>query len=277
MKNALREPRMRRATILSLLLVSVAGAPLACDEHKYDAILDSAPSASAAVAAIPSIMPSAAPSASAPTWKRKSAADCKPHAVDFTDQPGLEKEVRRKLSKDTGNITPADLASIKSINLSTAKVHQIDPCIFPMMTGLKGCFLGAGEYDDLTPLQKLTTLQDLNLSLSQVKDLHAIEGLKGLDRLDLSHTLIGDDELKSVGSLVNLTELTLDEDQITDLTPIANLTKLTLLSIKKTGVKSLAPLAQIKTLKKLYIADTAVSDITPVQPMMQNGMKLFQN
>src|SRR6202035_326924 len=132
----------------------------------------------------------------------------------------------------------------------------IDPCIFPMMTQLKGCFLGAGEYDDLTPLQKLTTLQDLNISLSQVKDLHAIEGLKGLDRLDVSHTLIGDDDMKSIGNLVNLTELTLDEDQITDLTPVANLTKLTLLSIKKTGVKSLAPLAQLKTLKKLYIADT---------------------
>ena len=270
---------MKTTTILSLVLVCVAAAPLACDEHKYDALLDSAPSASAAVAAIPSVIPSAAPSAAAPTWTKKSASDCKPHpsAVDFTDQPGLEKEVRRKLSKDTGPISPADLATIKSINLSTAKVHQIDPCIFPMMTSLKGCFLGAGEYDDLTPVQKLVGLLDLNLSLSQVKDLHAIEGLKSLDRLDLSHTLIGDTELKSVGSMVNLTELTLDEDQITDLTPIANLTKLTLLSVKKTGVKSLAPLAQLKTLKKLYIADTAVSDITPVQPMMQNGMKLFQN
>jgi internalin A len=277
MKNALRDTRRRTTTTLSFVLVCVAGAPLACDEHKYDALLEAAASASAAATPVPSLTASAPPPA--PTWNKKSASDCKPHptAVDFTDQPGLEKEVRRKLSKDTGPISPADLATIKSINLSTAKVHQIDPCIFPLMTQLKGCFLGAGEYDDLTPLQKLTTLQDLNLSLSQVKDLHAIEGLKGLDRLDVSHTLIGDDDLKSIGNLVNLTELTLDEDQITDLAPIAGLTKLTLLSIKKTGVKSLVPLAQMKALKKLYIADTGVSDITPVQPMMSLGMKLFQN
>jgi internalin A len=275
---------MKTTTIAALLsLPGALGAGLlltcaACDEHKYDALL--AESGAASASAAPAIMPAVVPSASAaPTWTKKNASDCKPHpaSIDFTGQPGLEAEVRKKLGKDTGNVTPADLATIKSINLSTAKVHQIDPCIFPMLTTVKGLFLGAGEYDDLLPLQKLTTLVDLNVSMSQVKDLHAIEGLKALDRLDLSHTLVGDDQLKSVGSLVNLTELTLDEDAISDLTPIANLTKLTLLSIKKTNVKSLVPLSQIKTLKKLYIADTGVSDITPVQPMMQNGMKLFQN
>ena len=182
-----------------------------------------------------------------------------PATVDFGDDAALEAEVRRKLCKDTGPLTPADLAQVKSINLSTAKVHQIDPCIFPMFTSLKDLFLGPGDYDDLTPLQKLTTLESLRLSMSQVKDLHAIEGLKRLDRLDISHTLVGDDQLKSVGSLVNLTELMLDEDNVTDLTPIANLKKLERLSIKKTGVKSLAPLSQLKTLKFLYIADTPVT------------------
>jgi internalin A len=224
-------------------------------------------------------MPSAAPSATAATWKKKDAADCKPHpaTVDFGDNAALEAEVRRKLGKDSGPLTPADLAKIKSINLSAAKVHQIDPCVFPMFTALKDLFLGPGEYEDLTPLQKLTTLESLRLSLSQVKDLHAIEGLKRMDRLDLSHTLVGDDQLKSVGSLINVTELMLDEDSVTDLSPIANLKKLERLSVKKTGVKDLAPLSQLKTLKFLYIADTPVTDITPVQPLIAGGLKLIQN
>jgi internalin A len=268
---------MKKTTLAALLLVPGCLA-IACDEHKYDSMLEASSSASATALAAP---PSAStpPPPPAPTWTRKSASDCKPHpsTIDFTDEPELEKEVRKKTGKDTGNITPADLAQIKSINLSTAKIHQIDPCVFPLLTSVKGLFLGAGEYDDLTPVQKLTTLEDLNISMSHVKDLHAIEGLKRLDRLDVSHTLVGDDELKSVGSLVNLTELTLDEDAIKDLTPVSNLTKLTLLSIKKTGVQSLAPLAQLKSLKKLYIADTQVNDITPVQPLIATGMKLFQN
>ena len=146
-----------------------------------------------------------------------------------------------------------------------------------MFTSLKDLFLGPGEYDDLTPIQKIATLESLRVSLSQVKNLHAIEGLKKLDRLDISHTRVGDEELKSVGGLVNVTELMLDEDNVSDLAPVANLKKLERLSIKKTMVKSLAPLSQLKTLKFLYIADTAVSDITPVQPLISGGMKLIQN
>ena len=115
------------------------------------------------------------------------------------------------------------------------------------------------------------------MSSSQVKDLHAIEGLKAMDRLDISHTLVGDEQLKSVGTMVNITDLMLDEDPVTDISPLANLKKLEKLSLKKTGVKSLAPLSQAKTLKFLWIADTAVTDITPVQPLVAHGLKLIQN
>jgi internalin A len=249
----------------------------ACDEAKT-----SAPgSESVAPAASP---PPARPAPPPPppdpikTVKKKLASECKPHpsSVDFDEDAALEHEVRRKLGKDGGAITPADLATIKSINLVNTQVHQIDPCIFPMFTSLKDLFLGNGEYDDLTPIQKLTTLESLRLSFSVVKDIHTLEGLKRMDRLDLSHTLVGDDDLKALASLVNLTELQLDEDSISDLTPIANLKKLERLSIKKTEVKSLAPLAMLKTLKFLYIADTPVSDISPVQPLIAGGMKLIQ-
>lgn len=264
-----------KTTLAVAALLAVTA--LACDEHKYDAILaDAAPSATPLPSAIvpASATASAAP---APTFKKRSASDCKPHTVDFAGDAVFEAEVRRKLGKDGGTIAPSDLAQIKSINLSQSTIHQLDPCIFPMLTSLKDLFLGPGDYDDLTPLQKLTTMESLRVSLSHVKDLHAIEGLKKMDRLDISHTLVGDEELKSVGSLVNVTELMLDEDNVSDLTPIANMKKLERLSIKKTLVKSLAPLSQLNSLRFLYIADSAVSDITPVQPLVSHGMKLIQN
>jgi internalin A len=249
---------------------------------------DDTPSASpavpeaAAAAAPPAPTPTPTPSATAPPppkFVKKTLADCKPHPteIDFDDDAGLEKEVRRKLSKEKGPVTPADLATIKSINLTTATIHQVNPCIFPMFTGLKDLFLGAGEYDDLAPISKLTTLMSLSAALSSVKNLHPIEGLKRLDRLDLSHTLVEDDDLKSIANLVNLTELMLDETNISDLTPIANMKKLERLSIKKTHVQNLAPVAGIKTLKFLYIADSGVTDISPVQPLVSGGMKLVQN
>jgi len=251
---------------------------LACDEPKNDVPKPVAEAAAPIAPATTAPSASAAPAASA-AWKKKSLADCKPHpaTVDFGDDRALESEVRRKLGKDAGALAPSDLAQIKSINIAASPTHQIDPCIFPMFASLKDLFLGPGEFDDLTPLQKISTLETLRASLSQVSDLHAIEGLKRLDRLDLSHTLVTDASLKSVAGLVNVTELTLDEDNISDLTPVSNMKKLEKLSIKKTQVKSLAPLSELKALKVLYIADTPVSDISPVSQLIKNGMRLFQN
>jgi internalin A len=266
---------MKTPTIAALLVLVWA-----CDESKTDK--PAAPSATASAAAAPSVpsTPPAPPPPPVPTIKKKLATECKPHpaTVDFSDQPDLEKEVRKKLGKDGGAITPAELAQIKSINLAnTVKVHQIDPCIFPMFTSLKDLFLGSGEYDDLTPIQKLTTIESLRISFSVVKDLRPIEGLKRMDRLDISHTLVGDDEFKSVASFGNLTELMLDETNISDLAPVANLKKLERISIKKTRVTNLAPLSQLKSLKFIYIADTPVTDITPVQPLMAGGTKVISN
>src|SRR5258708_6974523 len=250
---------------------------LACEKPQSDA-----PQAVATAFAAPVASALAVPTpppAAVKTLKKKLASECTAHptAIDFGDEAALEREVRRKVGKDAGALTPADLGAVKSINIVNATVHQIDPCIFPMFTSLTNLFLGSGEYDDLTPIQKLNTLDSLRISFSVVHDLRPIEGLKRLDRLDLSHTLIGDDDLKPVGSLVNLTELMLDEDSVSDLSPVSNLKKLQRLSIKKTNVKNLAPLASLSSLKFVYIADTPVSDITPVQPLMAGGMKLIRN
>jgi internalin A len=266
---------MKTAILGAILLLPMA---MACDEPSSG----SPAVPEVAAAAVPAPTPAPTPSETAPPapkFVKKSVADCKPHPteIDFGEDALLEKEVRRKLSKDKGPITPADLAQIKSINLSSATIHQVDPCIFPMFTSIKDLFLGPGEYDDLTPLQKLTTLESLGASNSAVKNLHAIEGLKRLDRLDLSHSAVDDDNLKSLGTLINVTELMLDENTISDLTPVGNMKKLQKLSIKKTQVQNLAPIAGIKTLKFLYIADSSVTDISPVSPLVSGGMKLIQN
>jgi internalin A len=266
---------MKTAILGAILLLPMA---MACDEPSSG----SPAVPEAAAAAVPAPTPAPTPSETAPPapkFVKKSLADCKPHPteIDFGEDALLEKEVRRKLSKDKARITPSDLAQIKSINLSSATIHQVDPCIFPMFTSIKDLFLGPGEYDDLTPLQKLTTLESLGASNSAVKNLHPIEGLKRLDRLDLSHSLVDDDNLKSLGTLINVTELMLDENTVSDLTPVGNMKKLQKLSIKKTQVQNLAPIAGIKTLKFLYIADSGVTDISPVSPLVSGGMKLIQN
>jgi internalin A len=264
-------------TLAWVVLAITSLVALSCDEGKYDKYLTQPEALAPAPSAVPTPAPPPAPSATTAAWKKMRASDCKAHpaAIDFEGDTVLEAEVRRKVGKETSPITPWDLAQVKSLNLTSGHPHQIDPCIFPMFTSLKDLFLGPGEYDDIIPIQKLP-LESLVLASSPVRDLHPIEGMKRLDRLDLSHTLIDDNALKAVGGLVNLTELMLDEDMITDLSPVAGLQKLERLSIKRTTVKSLQPLSGLRNLKFLYIVDSPVSDISPVQGLMAGGMKLIQ-
>ena len=137
-----------------------------------------------------------------------------------------------------------------------------------MFTAIKDLFLGPGDYDDLDADPVAHVPRSLRAALSQVKDLHPIEGLKRWTG-SISRTRWSATRSSTVASLVNVTELILDEDNVSDLTPIANLKKLERLSIKKTLVKDLTPVASLNSLKFIYIADTAISDITPVQPLVE--------
>ncbi|HLK36508.1 MAG TPA: hypothetical protein VKU41_07115, partial [Polyangiaceae bacterium] len=131
-------------TFATPLLASFVTLALACDENKYDKYLTPDTGSAAPETHVLPPPPPTASAPPAPTWTKKNAADCKAHpaSVDFTDQPGLEADVRKKTGKEQGPITPADLAGIKSINISQqyGQVHQIDPCVFPMLTSLKDLF-----------------------------------------------------------------------------------------------------------------------------------------
>ena len=91
----------------------------ACDDDKKTATAQPEAAPPPAATSAPALAPTPTP-APAPTvaFKKRTVADCKPKTVDFNDDAALEAQVRLKLSKATGTITPADLATIKSINLS---------------------------------------------------------------------------------------------------------------------------------------------------------------
>src|SRR5689334_16316044 len=138
------------------LLVFASG----CDEKKPEPE-KTPPKPSAVLPAVPPHASETAPQEEeAP--KKKEPKVCKPGTVvDFDGNAALEAQVRLKLSKEKGDVNVADLAKIKSINLSQGKVDELDPCIFPHMKNLKELFLGPGKLDDLSPIADLKNLEAL--------------------------------------------------------------------------------------------------------------------
>jgi internalin A len=237
----------------------------------------SEPSATArptALAPPPTATATEAKTAEKPARPRKKVEDCPSGTKVSFESPAFEEEVRRKLPKPTGDITKADLARLKSLNVSSLKFPDLDPCVFTHMTGLKELFLGPGEYDDLSPLKNSTKLESLRASISQVRDISALSEMTKLDRLDLGRTQVAD--LKPLAGLKLISELQLDDTPVEDLGPLAKLEKLERLSIQRTRVKDASALKGLKNLKFLYVAGSPVEeDQTSLGPVRANGAKVM--
>lgn len=264
---------MRKTILLTPFagsLVALALCVSGCDEEKK------APSTAPSATVVPapaSAQAKAAPVASAPPAKKKDVICNVGATIEFTDKV-LEADVRKKLSKPEGPITPADLKTIRSLNLTGGPVNELDPCLMPLFTGMKDLFLGSGDLEDLTPIANLTNLESLRASINKVSDLKPLSKLVKLDRLDIARTSIRD--IEPLRTLVNLTELELDDTQILDIAALAPLTKLEKLSLKNTPVKDVSPLKAAKKLKTLNIGGTPVEDVSALSPLVGNGLKIVR-
>jgi len=204
---------------------------------------------------------------------KKKLGDCPSGNTLSFDNPELEQAIRFKLQKEKGDLTKADLKRLKSLNLSQMKVHELDICLFPHMTSLKELFLGAGDLDDLSPIENLTKLESLRASLNKVSDLKPLAKMTIMDRLDLGRTLAKD--LSPLASMTKLTELSLDGTPVEDLTPLAGMKDLERLSIKQTQVKEVSALKDLKKLKFVYVQDTpADQDPMTLAPLRANGAQV---
>jgi internalin A len=222
-------------------------------------------------AASPTASPRPVPSAPAEPPKeeakrvprpRKTAADCpKSGAVTFPSTE-VENAVRLKIPKKSGDITRADLAKVRSLNISQSKLDELDVCLFPHMKELRELFIGPGRVEDLAPIASLTKLESLRLSLNPIRDLSPLAGLTQLDRLDLAHTEARD--LAPLKGLTSLTELLLDDTPVDDVAPLASLQKLSVLVLKNTRVKDVRPLRALKALKTLDLRGAPVDDSTAI-------------
>ncbi len=269
-----RLPGMRAPTLLPVVFVCLFAG---CDEEKKPVAVAPPPAVTAAKAAAPMMdasvaTPSPTPS---PTTPLRACVD-KGNVVFDTGSKApnkaLEEDTRKKLQKPTGDITVAELKTIKSLNLAQAETNALDGCLMPLYSNLRDLFLGRGELYDLQPIANLTEMLSLRVAASHVTDLKPLAKLVKLDRLDLAKTPVKN--LEPLTGLTNLTELTLDETQIDDLSALSALTKLERLSLKNTTVKDLGPLKGMQKLRFLYISGSAVGDISPIQPLVSKGLKL---
>ena len=184
-----RIPMTGLVAITSLTIVAAFASGCDEDKKKEELLAKGGASASAAAAVPDAAMmaASAAPSATATTPPPKKDVVCQTGPDLTLTDPDIEAQVRLKLGKPKDPLKMSDLANVKSLDLTKKKdLDELDPCIFPKMTGLKHLYLGPGKLNDLKPISNLIRLESLRASINEVEDLKPLEKMAMLRRLDLA-------------------------------------------------------------------------------------------
>jgi len=113
-------------------------------------------------------------------------------------------------------------------------------------------------------LEKLDALQDLSLIGVTIDDLSSIESLRSLRDLDLSNSQ-GIRQLPALSESTILETLGLDGTGIEDLSPLSTVLSLQSLHIARTRVKDLSPLAGLISLRVLGVANTEISSVESLE------------
>jgi len=123
-------------------------------------------------------------------------------------------------------------------------------------------FKPIAETHDITALSRLSNLQYLELTDTQVSDITPLASVHGLEYLRLDSLPLSD--LTPLAKLTDLKDLSLSDTQVSDLAPLAHLENLEDLHLDVTQVADISALAGLKSLKSLWLDQTKVTDLGPL-------------
>ncbi len=162
--------------------------------------------------------------------------------------PGLRAVIESALGKEAGaEITQSDMESLESL--------QANKCRFLTLSEEKGWW---------TPIVErwICESTDDTFELS-IKDLTGLEYAINLKDLELGHNQITD--VPSLKNLIKLTRLSLSNNRVSDITPLKNLTNLTHLSLSNNRVSDISTLSNLTELIELDLGGNRISDGSPLK------------
>jgi hypothetical protein len=118
---------------------------------------------------------------------------------------------------------------------------------------------------DVSPLQDLKSLTELNLRDANITDVSPLKGLKNLSELYLDGTRVSD--VSALKNLPNLRTLFLRDTEVSDLSPLEGLKNLSDLNLHNTKITNLSPLKDLKNLSDLDLTNANISDLSPLKDL----------
>ncbi len=147
--------------------------------------------------------------------------------LEAVEPMSVEELIRGVLGKASGELTDADFASVRVLDITNRAVTDIS--LLSRCTGLEELYMASNFVTDLSPLAGLSSLGRLCAVDNRIGDFGFLTSLSGLTNLELSVT---QDELDLIASLESVRYVRL-YGEITDLSPLAGLSQLVSLSVSE--------------------------------------------
>ncbi|MFC7677935.1 stalk domain-containing protein [Paenibacillus sp. GCM10028914] len=161
------------------------------------------------------------------------------------------------------------LTGLISLDVSSNIIQDLTP--IQNLTKLEQLNLSWNQLNQgtngLTPLKNLKKLKTLNLYMNSMEDISPLSQLTGLQELTLGGS--GNGNLKDLSTLKNLRKLNIDYFNATNLKPLKELTKLQELSMVYNRVSDLTPLAGLQQLQILNLSENQVKSLKPIENLKE--------
>lgn len=162
------------------------------------------------------------------------------------------------------DFTPiAELSGLEQLYIRYTAEQELDLSFLAQMDTVTELFLVDCDLKDASFLEDMPQLRCLSLYQTPVDDLAVLENLTELVEL----ALYGNREaehIESVGKLLKMQDLGLQDCGISDIGFLSGLTDLRGVNLNKNSVTDLTPLAGLTTLERLGLAENGISDLSPI-------------
>ena len=204
--------------------------------------------------------------------------------------PVLDREIRSRIRKGSGEIHVSDIKDLTSLDLSGVvgirdyssladfpylRELVVKECgltnagLFKDIKQINNLNIGYNKIIDLSPLEGMSNIVSLYVNHNAIKDISPLLTMENLQNLYLSENLgIDISPLREMDGLRGLTAggCLLDDNDIKALEP---LTGLKWLHIQDNQIKDISPLKNMTGLTNLSLHNNRIEDITPLENMTQ--------
>ena len=199
------------------------------------------------------------------TGDTSASSEVVAEGVAVFPDPLVEEMIRLKLRQPSEPILISDLKQLTALNLGL-ELYVADLSGLEHLVNITELDLTQNQVTDLSPIASLTKLTSLELAQNDITDISPLTSLTNLTFLRIQDNLVTD--ISPLAGLTKLTELNLWTNEISDISPLAALTDLAKINLTKNKISDLSPLASLTNVTRLELI---TNEITDLSPLLQTG------